>query len=62
MEIAAILILGGLFFLSGSAFLAFYWAARTGQFRNVQQGAEVIFDKDEPIGTPTDRFPQKRLP
>lgn len=57
--IPAILILGGLVFLSGSALIAFYWAAKTGQFQNIQRGAEVIFDEEEPIGRPTDRFPVK---
>lgn len=51
------LILGGLVFLSGSALCAFYWAVKTGQFRNVRDGARVIFDEDEPIGEPTDCFP-----
>lgn len=60
MTVPAILILGGLIFLSGSALLAFYWAARTGQFRDLKKGSEVIFDHDEPIGTPTDQFPDKR--
>jgi len=57
----AILIIGGLIFLSGSALIAFYWAAKTGQFRNVNSGANVIFDSDEPVGKPTDRFPDKTI-
>lgn len=60
MIIPAILILGGLLFLTGSAILAFAWAARSGQFRNLQKGAEVIFDSDEPIGQSTDRFPNSK--
>ncbi len=59
MIISAILILGGLIFLSGTALIAFYWAARDGQFRDLKKGSEVIFDEDEPIGQPTDRFPVK---
>ncbi len=59
MIVAAILILGGLIFLSGSALLAFYWAAKDGQFSNLEQASEVIFDEDEPVGQPTDRFPAK---
>jgi len=59
MMVPAILILGGLIFLSGSALIAFYWAARSGQFRNLKKGSEVIFDEDEPIGQSTDRFPMK---
>lgn len=60
MTVAAILIVGGLIFLSGSALVAFYWAAGDGQFRDLKRGAEVIFDEDEPIGRATDRFPAKR--
>jgi len=59
MNIAAILIIGGLIFLSGSALIAFYWAAKSGQFRDLKKGSEVIFDDDEPIGQPTDKFPDK---
>jgi cbb3-type cytochrome oxidase maturation protein len=59
MMIAGILILGGLIFLSGSALVAFYWAAKNDQFRNLKKGSEVIFDEDEPIGKPTDHFPAK---
>ncbi|MEX1119138.1 MAG: cbb3-type cytochrome oxidase assembly protein CcoS [Terrimicrobiaceae bacterium] len=59
MIVAGILILGGLIFLSGTALIAFYWAARDGQFRDLKKGSEVIFDEDEPIGRPTDHFPVK---
>lgn len=59
MIIVPILILGGLIFLSGSALIALAWAAKTDQFRDLKKGATVIFDEDEPIGTPTDRFPAK---
>ncbi|MCX7869443.1 MAG: cbb3-type cytochrome oxidase assembly protein CcoS [Terrimicrobiaceae bacterium] len=59
MIIPAILILGGLVFLTGSAILAFAWAARSGQFRELEKAAEVIFDEEEPVGMPTDRFPRK---
>ena len=42
--------------LAGSlgALFAFSWAATHQQFENLQEGAESIFDADEPIGTPTD--------
>ena len=33
------------------------WSIRTGQLRNFEAGAKSIFDDDEPIGVPTDRFP-----
>jgi hypothetical protein len=39
------------------AILAFYWAAKHGHLQNVENGAKVIFDEGEPIGTPTDAFP-----
>jgi len=60
MEVIYILVPAGIFFLGGSALLAFYWAVKSGQFRNLGKGAEVIFDEDEPIGVPTDRFPGLR--
>lgn len=62
MIISGILILGGLIFLSGSALIAFTWAAKTGQFQNLKQGASVIFDDEEPVGKPTDTFPDYRKP
>lgn len=62
MIVPAILILGGMIFLTGSALMAFAWAARTGQFRDLEKAAEVIFDADEPVGMPTDRFPEKFKP
>lgn len=62
MELIHVLVPAGIVFLSGSALVAFYWAAKTGQFRNLRQGAQVIFDEDEPIGQPTDHFPGKSAP
>lgn len=59
MSAGIILLIGGLVFLSGSALGAFYWAAKSGQFHNLAQGAQSIFDEDEPVGVPTDRFPSK---
>ena len=55
-----VLIIGGLAFLSGSAVLAFCWATRDGQFRNLTAAPLTIFDKDEPVGVPTDRFPSRK--
>ena len=40
--------------LGGTGVLAFFWAAKSGQFSNLSNGAESIFDEEEPIGTPTD--------
>ena len=41
-----------------TAVWALVWAIRTGQFHGLRQGAESIFDAAEPIGVPTDAFPQ----
>ncbi len=49
------LIFGTTFVLGLSAAFALGWAGRTGQFSNMKAGSEIIFDKDEPIGTPTDQ-------
>ena len=46
-----------LFFLGAAA--ALYWAHRHGQLQNLDQGAESIFDEDEPLGERTDFFPGK---
>lgn len=46
--------------LGGSALLALYWAARTGQYRNLEESSRVIFDQDEPVGRQTDFFPGSR--
>lgn len=49
------LLIGGSMVLLGSITLAaFYWAASTGQFRNMENNSRVIFDEDEPVGKPTD--------
>jgi cbb3-type cytochrome oxidase maturation protein len=53
------LLAAGLVFFGGTTVLAFYWAARTGQFRNLEAGSHVIFDDDEPVGTATDAFADK---
>jgi len=51
-----LLLAAGLLFFGGTTVLAFYWAARTGQFRNLEAGSKTIFDDEEPIGTATDAF------
>ena len=38
------------------------WAVRSGQMRNFAAGAASIFDEDEPVGQPTDRFPGEHAP
>jgi len=59
MEAAIILLAVGLVLLGGSAFAAFAWAARDGQFERLESSAEVIFDESEPIGEGTDFFPDE---
>jgi cbb3-type cytochrome oxidase maturation protein len=43
-----------------SAVWGLVWAIRNGQFQGLRQGAESIFDEDEPVGMPTDAFPGRR--
>lgn len=50
-------LLGSILFFGGAAVLALGWAFRNGQFENFQRGAASIFGPDEPIGRPTDAFP-----
>ena len=40
-----------------AAVLVFGWAARNGQFHDINRGARAVFDPDEPEGTTTDAFP-----
>ena len=60
MLVGAILLVIGLVFTTGLALVAFFWAARTGQFRNLHEAASEIFDAAEPAGMATDRFPLPR--
>ncbi len=57
--IVYILLAAGLVFFGGTTLAAFYWAAKTGQFRNLEDGSKSIFDEDEPVGTATDAFADK---
>jgi cbb3-type cytochrome oxidase maturation protein len=58
-EVMYFLLSAGLLFFGGSTLAAFYWAARTGQFRNLEEGSRSIFDEEEPVGTATDVFADK---
>jgi cbb3-type cytochrome oxidase maturation protein len=58
--IVYILLAAGLVFFGGTTLAAFYWAAKTGQFRNLEDGSKSIFDEDEPVGTATDDFADKQ--
>lgn len=55
-EVMYAILAAGMVFFGGTTVAAFYWAARTGQFRNLDAGARSIFDGDEPVGTATDTF------
>ncbi|TAG32986.1 MAG: cbb3-type cytochrome oxidase assembly protein CcoS [Verrucomicrobia bacterium] len=39
-----------------SAVYGLYWASRKGQLQDLDEGAKVIFDSAEPVGTPTDQI------
>lgn len=54
---AVIAILGVMGIIASTALLAFWWAAKNGQFENVEEGSLSIFDADEPVGKATDSFP-----
>ncbi|MEI8309557.1 MAG: cbb3-type cytochrome oxidase assembly protein CcoS [Verrucomicrobiota bacterium] len=60
MNAGLFLLIGGLIFLSGSALAAFWWAIKDGQLRDLRKAPLTIFDDDEPVGTPTDRFPSRK--
>lgn len=53
-------VLGSMVLFGGAAVLALGWAFKHGQFENFDRGARSIFDADEPIGEPTDAFPNTR--
>lgn len=46
--------------ITGSAVYALYWSSKHGQLRDFEKGAASIFDEKEPIGQPTDFFPQRK--
>lgn len=60
MTAGLLLLVAGLVFLSGSALLAFYWAVQDGQLSNLAEAPLTIFDDEEPVGQPTDRFPSRK--
>jgi nitrogen fixation-related uncharacterized protein len=53
-----ILFIGSFVVLPVSALFALRWAVRTGQLDNLNKGALVIFDDEEPVGRVTDHFPR----
>jgi hypothetical protein len=57
MLIYIIILAGSFALLTGSALLALRWALRTGQLRNSEKAALLVFDEEEPVGEMTDYFP-----
>jgi nitrogen fixation-related uncharacterized protein len=57
LAIVYYVIFGATLLIGASAVYGMYWAARTGQFRNMEKGALDIFDLSEPVGRTTDSFP-----
>jgi len=55
-------VIGSIVLFGTATILALGWAFRDGQFDNFEQGAASIFGPDEPIGEPTDAFPNGERP
>ncbi|MEX0326612.1 MAG: cbb3-type cytochrome oxidase assembly protein [Puniceicoccaceae bacterium] len=51
-------VFASIFFVAAA--MALHWAHKNGQLSNLDQGAQTIFDDDEPMGEVTDQFPKKR--
>jgi nitrogen fixation-related uncharacterized protein len=45
-----------------SAVYGLYWASKKGQLRDLEEGAKVIFDEAEPVGSPTDQVLHQSKP
>jgi cbb3-type cytochrome oxidase maturation protein len=56
MEAGVVLLVLGVVLFAGSALAAFCWAAKDGQFENLEAAPGVIFDEPEP----GDCFPDAR--
>jgi cbb3-type cytochrome oxidase maturation protein len=56
LPVAVIIIISIIVVAGALALAAFVWAVRTKQFsiKQLNEGAKVIFDDEEPIGTPQD--------
>jgi cbb3-type cytochrome oxidase maturation protein len=54
VPLAALILIFLLFVGASLAIGAFFWAVRNKQFKDLNAGAYVIFDEDEPIGKMTD--------
>ncbi|VTU02208.1 : CcoS [Gemmataceae bacterium] len=51
-------VIGSVVLFGTATVLALGWAFRDGQFDNLDRGAASIFGPDEPVGEPTDAFPE----
>ncbi|MGH9629813.1 MAG: hypothetical protein ACRD7E_15970 [Bryobacteraceae bacterium] len=59
MKVAYLLIWGSVLVFGMTAVWALVWDIRSGEMSDFQAGAASIFDSAEPVGTPTDSFPQE---
>ena len=59
MLVMWILFIGSFVILPVTAVLALRWAVRSGQLRNFQKGALLVFDEEEPVGQFTDHYPDQ---
>jgi cbb3-type cytochrome oxidase maturation protein len=50
-------VVGSVVLFGAAVVLAMGWAVRAGQFDNPSRDARSIFGPDEPVGEPTDAFP-----
>lgn len=58
LPFAAVVVIAIALFAGALGLAAFLWAIRTRQFsiQQLNQGASVIFDDDEPLGKPQDQI------
>ncbi|MEM7790631.1 MAG: cbb3-type cytochrome oxidase assembly protein [Verrucomicrobiota bacterium] len=57
-ELVPLIMVAAFFFVSAVG--AIYWASKRGQFRNFDEQARSIFTDEEPEGTVSDSFPDKK--
>lgn len=54
ISLASLILISVVFLAAAFAIAAFVWAIRNKQFKDLNAGAFVIFDEEEPIGEMTD--------
>ncbi len=57
MAVIYLTIWGAVAVAGATAVYGLVWAVRSGQLERFAEGATSIFDDEEPVGQPTDRFP-----